>query len=97
MIYYKRRETNISLSPILYIYFGVYHGFRYTRKKERHVLRDNHCVDYAKWLSADLKIGLERLNQIEETDENKESLLSLKNTFMRNIISAQDFLLSSQS
>jgi hypothetical protein len=61
------------------------------------VLCDIHCVDYAKWLSVDLKIGLERLNQIEETDENKESLLSLKNAFMRNIISAQDFLLSSQS
>lgn len=61
------------------------------------MLRDIHCVDYAKWLSADLKIGLDRLNQIEETDENKESLLSLKNAFMRNIISAQDILLGSQS
>lgn len=61
------------------------------------MLRDIHCVNYAKWLSADLKIGLDRLNQIEETDENKESLLSLKNAFMRNIISAQDILLSSNS
>lgn len=88
------RETNISLSQILYIYFGVYHGFRYTRK-ERRMNQVIYSVDYAKWLSADLKIGLERLNQIKETDENKISLLNLKNAFMRNIINAQDIILNS--
>ena len=90
------RETNISLSPILYIYFGVYHGFRYTRKKEWHMTQDINSVDYAKWFSSDLKIGLSHLNQIEETDENKISLLNLKNAFMRNIISAQDILLKNR-
>jgi len=58
--------------------------------------QDIYSVDYAKWFSSDLKIGLDRLSQIEETDENKESLLSLKNVFMRNIINAQDILLKNQ-
>lgn len=58
--------------------------------------QDINSVDYAKWFSSDLKIGLSRLNQIEETDENKISLLNLKNAFMRNIISAQDILLKNR-
>lgn len=44
--------------------------------------QDINSVDYAKWFSSDLKIGLSHLNQIEETDENKISLLNLKNAFM---------------